>query len=215
MRTADKTTYQDLSSTSAAGVNALLDAKTQSRKADLQRRLNDAIRTFAPPIGQYWKGQGGIYAGIIRDGDHQWHLILGCTISNPQSIEATYAYSPDDCAITGPWGEHGVSIKGGFSRHDRQHNTQLILAAQPQNKIANYITSLEIDGHRDFYWPALYENSLLCINLPEHFAPQLHWSSTSHTSLSAWSQDFEDGGQDFNGKPITLAARAVRRIPIE
>ena len=36
------------------------------------------VATKAPKIGEYWPGQGGIYAGIAsgRDGDPDYHLIL-------------------------------------------------------------------------------------------------------------------------------------------
>lgn len=219
MNDAAKTTYQDLTSSSAAGVNALIEGSStisQSHKADLQRRLDDAIRLSTPAIGQYWKGQGGIYAGIIRDGERQWHLLLASQLvetTTKDSAEKTFinALAP----VTGQWGEYGVTIEGEFSRHDGQHNTQLIQSTDPHNQLANAITALDIDGHTDFYWPAQCELNLFFINLPEHFSPIPHWSSTQSSRLCAAAQHFEDGLQSFRPKDDCYAARAARRIPIE
>lgn len=198
MHSLDKTTYKDLSSTSPAAVNALLDPKTDSRKADLQRRLHDAIRNSAPAIGQYWKGQGGIYAGIIRDGDRQWHLIL--------------AEKP---AFFAPWGDYGIELAGEFSLRDGAHNTKLILASDSLNEIAFYNASLNIDGHADFYWPSQCENTLVFANLPEHLFKSWHWSSSQYSSNRAWTLGFYEGDLITYEKDVHYPARAVRRIPIE
>ncbi len=153
-----------------------------------------------PAIGQHWQGQGGIYAGIMRDADRQWHLILA---------------TKEAADIDEEWGTYGETITGEFSRRDGLHNTQLILAGEPENKIASYITSLIIDGHNDFYWPAQCENNLLFNNLPEHLSHEWHWSSTQYSARSAWSQLFEGGNQGISSKDNSLAARAVRRLSIE
>lgn len=161
-----------------------------------------AVTVDSPPcpaIGDYWEGQGGYYAGIMRDGDRQWHVIMPTT-------ELSKA--------EGEWGIEGELIPGEFSRRDGLHNTQLILAGEPQNKIANHITALKIAGHRDFYWASEFENNLLLINLPEHLSPEPHWSSTQYSARSAWDLYFEDGGQTILSKDLSLAARAVRRLPI-
>lgn len=151
-----------------------------------------------PKISEYWPGQGGTYAGIIRDGNRQWHLILA---DQQHTIEAE-------------WGTYPNHIPGEFSRRDGRHNTALILAAEPDNTIAGHVTALLIDGHKDFYWPAECENNLLFTNLPEHLAGNWHWSSTQFSARYAWIQDFEDGYQDIYDKGYSLAARAVRRILI-
>jgi hypothetical protein len=97
------------------------------------------------------------------------------------------------------------------SRNDGLHNTQLILAAEPENNLAAGIASLSIEGHADFYWPALSEQNLLFANLRDLFTNQYHWSSTQYSARRAWGQHFEDGYQYFNLKLNSLAARAVRR----
>jgi hypothetical protein len=195
--TASQTTYQDLQAANNTGISTLL--------------------TITPPrIGTYWIGQGGIYAGILRDGDRQWHLILAATQVDTNTIgHKEPAFTPKPYpALTAEWGTYGETIPGEFSRRDGQHNTALILAAEPSNAIALHCSQIQIDGHSDYYWPAQCENNLLLSNLPEHFSPEWHWSSTQYSAHRAWDQDFGDGYQNIRYKCISLAARAVRRILI-
>ena len=56
------------------------DAPTQEPAAT-EPVVNTSIVAMTPPnIGEYWTGQGGIYAGVARgrDSEHDYHLIL-CT----------------------------------------------------------------------------------------------------------------------------------------
>ena len=163
-----------------------------------------------PIIGQYWQGHGGIYAGIIRNPDNgqQWHLILGTeTVTSPVNDKYEIAH----CAFKGTWGQYPNEIAGDFSRNDGQHNTELILAAEPENSLALSISGLSIEDHSDFYWPAECEQNLLFINLRENFTQAWHWSSTQYSARYAWIQHFEGGTQDVINKDFSLAARAVRR----
>lgn len=163
-----------------------------------------------PIIGQYWQGHGGIYAGIIRNPDNgqQWHLILGTeTVTLPVNDKYEIAH----CAFKGTWGQYPNEIAGDFSCNDGQHNTALILAAEPENSLALSISSLSIEGLSDFYWPAECEQNLLFINLRENLSQTWHWSSTQYSAHCAWVQNFGDGGQDIGSKNGSLAARAVRR----
>ncbi len=152
-----------------------------------------------PRVGDYWEGQGGHYAGIMRDAKtgEQWHLIL---VDHP--------------GFKSPWGKYGTLIEGEFSRIDGTTNTALILQQDPENKIAKAIRELEAEGHTDCYWPAEYENNLICANLPDLVEPIWHWSSTQYSSSYAWFQTFADGSQTVYGKYEVLAVRAVRRLLI-
>ncbi|MES2181572.1 MAG: DUF1566 domain-containing protein [Pseudomonadota bacterium] len=161
--------------------------------------LRDRISANVPAPGQIWPGQGGVYVGIMRDGDNYWHLIMATGVSGVTSAH---------------WGEYGIEIPGEVSRRDGLYNTQLILAADPANKIATYVAQLEIDGHKDFYWPAQCENNLIFINAPDHVGTGWHWSSTQYSARLAWIQYFDGGYQDSSHKDTTYAARAVRRLPI-
>ena len=197
MQDATKTTLADLMKADSTQVNPLL-ANSVDEVVDVSETSTQSLTP--PRIGQYWSGQGGIYAGIMRDGENQWCLILA---------------AKEQGLIDTNWGKPGETIPGEFSRRDGQHNTALILAAEPFNEIATYITAIEIDGHRDFYWPSQCENNLLFANLPEHLNREWHWSSTQYSARYAWDQYFEDGDQGVLNKDGSLAARAVRRLVIE
>lgn len=151
-----------------------------------------------PAIGQYWPGQGGHYAGIIRDTatNQQWHLILAT-----QKLEGT-------------WGEYGEKIEGEFSYTDGAANTALMTAAEPDNKAIAQIKAIDTDGHQDFYLPAQKELNLIYINLQDQCDKRWHWSSTQYSSNCALNQHFEYGYQYIRGKDSKLAVRAVRRLPI-
>lgn len=152
--------------------------------------------TEQPILGKYWQGHGGVYAGLVRNGDQQFHLIMA---AGEQAVAKL------------PWGNLGEEIAGEFSFIDGHHNTQLILATEPENTAAKFVTALDIDGHNDFYWPAQKEMNLLRINLQELCGNGWHWSSTQYSAHGAWGQYFVDGYQDISNKGIELAVRAVRR----
>ena len=149
-----------------------------------------------PIVGQYWQGHGGIYAGLIREGNQQFHLIMA---------------TGDQTTAKFAWGDYGTEIEGDFSFINGQHNTQLILTAEPENAAAKFVSSISIDGHADYYWPAQKELNLLYINLQDECGTDWHWSSTQYSANRAWVQDFEDGYQRFHLKDRELAVRAVRR----
>lgn len=154
-----------------------------------------------PRVGEYWQGQGGYYAGIMRDGDRQWHLI--------SASHRTAFYSGAS------WGAMGLVCNDASSARDGMRNTYAILKADPSNRIASHFCALLIEGHKDFYWPSQCELNLLHANLPEHFEKTWHWSSTQYSARSAWYQNFEGGYQNVSSKYDKLAARAVRRILID
>lgn len=159
-----------------------------------QSHNTEAIST--PRLGEYWEGQGGIYAGQILDGGHQYAIIM-----------ATQAFK-------GKWSSHENEIAGDFSLTNGQHNSKLILLAEPDNSLLLQITNHKADGHNDFYLPATLENNLICINARAHTELCAHWSSTQYSAYGAWYQGFENGGQDIGYKDNKLAARAVRRVLI-
>lgn len=148
-----------------------------------------------PPIAHYWQNQGGIFVGTIshHNADQQWHLIMAV----PQNKLA--------------WSEEYKEIDSAECYWDGAANTAAMLATD-KSPAATWAASLNIDGHQDFYIPAQRELNLICINA-NHLAEKVwHWSSTQYSSLTAWSQDFEDGYQGFYRKDNRLAVRAVRRI---
>lgn len=158
--------------------------------------------TLTPPrVGDYWQGQGGYYAGIMRDGDCQWHLI--------SASHRTAFYSGAS------WGAMGLVCNDASSARDGMRNTYAILKAEPSNRIASHFCALLIEGHKDFYWPSRCENNLIFINLPDRRVHRCHWSSTQSSAYTAWYQHFGEGHQTIQEKHHDFCARAVRRILID
>jgi len=153
----------------------------------------------APAVGEYWEGQGGIYAGFIRgeNGAPGWQLIV-----------PTHPSATNDNI---KWGPYNVDV-GGTSHTDGRTNTTALALLGDEYQAATWASKLEIDGHRDFYLPARRELALAEVNLADHFVKGWYWSSTQYSAYGAWSQYFDDGGQGYASKDGTGRARAVRRL---
>lgn len=157
--------------------------------------------TILPPaIGQYWHGQGGIYAGLMRgeNGLPDYHLIV-------PPAEAGEAE-----AIT--WGGAGQTEEGAASEYDGAANTAALVASEHNHPAAHWAAELEHEGHKDFYLPSRRELRLCWVNVPEQFARKWYWSSTQSSPDLAWLQVFADGLQLRARKLSELRARAVRRV---
>lgn len=140
-------------------------------------------KLIAPKVGEYWEGQGGQYVGLYipHDGSKARHLIASL-----------------DNIIVAPWGKYGLDIQDANNKFDGRVNTRAILKADPKNKAALHVTSLEVDGHKDFYWSSQLEVMQCYINLGAHIKEVLKdlWvhSSTQCSAHGAWSQNFGYGG---------------------
>jgi hypothetical protein len=151
-----------------------------------------------PAIGEYWAGQGGIYAGLMRgrDGAPDYHLVLA---TDPKSVFTKRAI-----------GTYGTEVEGAASDHDGLANTKAF--AQAGSDLCREILALEIDGHSDFYLPSRIESRLLWCNVPELFEKEWYLTSTQGASNGAWLQGFFHGTQSNGGKKFEARARAVRRL---
>ncbi len=163
-------------------------------------RMNLALSAFAsnaPRLGEFWQGEGGFNAGIMRgvNGHPDYHLIV----------------SPDDLGSfkDAQWGCEGKEITGADSLWDGLSNTKAMAAAG--SELAKKILSLEIDGHNDFYLFAPKESNLCFANCQDQFPEEWHWTSRQSSAYTAFIQDFEDGGQDTGHKSGHDWGRAVRR----
>jgi hypothetical protein len=151
----------------------------------------------APRIGEYWEGQGGIYAGIMpgEDGQRDYHLI----VSVDEGVELE-------------WGGYGSSVEGAGSRYDGAANTKALLASSHDHPAAEWAGKYTKDGHIDFHLPAQRELNLCYATIPGKFAPDWYWTSTQSSAHGAWGQYFDDGNQFFAYKSYAGRARAVRRL---
>jgi hypothetical protein len=153
-----------------------------------------------PQLGQYWEGQGGIYAGTMpgENGQRPYRLIV--SEESGDGLE---------------WGGYGQRIDGADSRIDGMANTKAILLADGEHPAAEWASKYTKDGHSDFYLPAQREQSLCFATILNQFeTDDWYWSSTQYSADTAWDQGFGDGTQLNAYKDNTSRARAVRRIEI-
>lgn len=159
----------------------------------------EQLESQPPRIGEYWKGQGGIYAGLMRgeNGNPDYHLIVP---TDPSAFIEEIQ-----------WGSAGTEVAGAGHQFDGKANTDA-LVKHGGCKAAEWAAGVSIDGHADFYLPARRELALCYANVPDLFKRQWHWSSTQCSADNAWMQYFGGGTQSYDPKTNEYSARAVRRF---
>ncbi|CAN7197786.1 DUF1566 domain-containing protein [Trinickia sp. LjRoot230] len=153
----------------------------------------------APNIGEYWVGQGGIYAGVMPDysGHEPKHLI----------------FSVDE-ATRVKWGGYLVPEPNARDRDDGAANTNALVASSTAHPAARWADNYEKDGRTDFHLPSRTEWDVAAVTIPDAFVrTDWYWSSTEYSETAAY-------GHNFNGHPLGHMyktfpgrARAVRTIP--
>ncbi len=153
-----------------------------------------------PALGEYWPGQGGVNAGLMRghDGTPDYYLIV--------------ATGADAEFQDVKWGAYNHTVNGASSHWDGQANTQAMLADSEPHPAADRATSYSCDGHRDYHLPARRELQLAEANCHEVFSDGWHWSSTQRSAYGAFTMHFDDGGQYYLDKLSEFRVRPVRRL---
>lgn len=145
-----------------------------------------------PLIGEYWQGQGGIYAGDFRAGNGS---IYGLIVAQEQDIGR---------AAWGPNGERDLSDWDGLD------NTHRLGSECPAAKLAAGYTR---DEHNDFYLPARRELLLGAANLHDTFGTESwYWTSAPYAEHYAWAVDFEYGYCSFSNRRREFRVRPFRRF---
>jgi hypothetical protein len=158
-----------------------------------------AAETFAPAdrpaIGEYWPGQGGIYAGDIRGDDGTVYDLIVADCGDAQDVGR---------AKWGPEGEHDLSQWDGLA------NTRALGDTHPAAKLA---AGHAADEHQDFYLPSRRELQLAAANVPHIFGDDdWYWSSTPRTESYAWAVGFESGGTRRSHRLYEFRVRPFRRF---
>lgn len=161
---------------------------------------NDALTP--PALGELWKGQGGIYAGLVRGSNNQpdHHLI----VAPPGSIGHL-----NNVQI----GTRGTDVVGATHRTDGMANTKAF--ASEGSELCQQMLDMHIDGHRDWYLGADGEFHFAYCNVPELFDKQgWYITSTQRGARYVRIQDFEYGlsygvSKDYSGRAV-----AFRRIQL-
>ena len=152
-----------------------------------------------PAVGEYWPGQGGFNGGLIpARGDVPAHYLI-IAKSDIGDHE---------------WGGRGIELKG-LSKTDGYTNTQVLIGNDDERKYpaADACAEYQADGHHDFYLPACAELYHCWVNVPELFAKDCYyWSSTQRSANGAFFMVFDGGLQLTNVKVTTARVRPVRRF---
>ncbi len=156
---------------------------------------------LVPRIGEIWKGQGGRMGGLVKgvNGKPDSVLIL------PTDERAFFTDVE--------WGPRGKEVLGARDDWDGQANTRAMLEAKCP--LAQVISALEIEGHKDFYLMAKLQAPILYANLPEILGEfGWTWTSTEASSYYASCQHFNNGNQHYGDKDYDFRAFAVRSVPL-
>ena len=152
-----------------------------------------------PELGAIWPGQGGFNGGLVAaSGDVPAHYLI---------VAAKDVGDRE-------WGGRGIEVKG-LSKTDGYTNTQVLIGNDDETKYpaADACAEYQADGHHDFYLPAAAELYHCWLNVPDLFAKDTwYWSSSQRSATIAFGMDFGGGYQLSYGKSIELRARPVRRL---
>jgi hypothetical protein len=153
--------------------------------------------SVAPAIGEYWAGQGGFNAGFVAArGD----------------VPAHYLIIAKDDAGSHEWGGRGKESEA-TSKTDGLANTVALCNAEEKHPAANACAEHQADGHHDFYLPACAELYHCWVSVPELFAKDTwYWSSSQRSADYAFNMTFGVGLQSFSAKYDELRVRPVRRL---
>lgn len=168
-----------------------------------------------PKIGDFYKG--GYYVGTTKDGSGGVYDLVMAPIAN--EID------------TSRW--ESVFNFFGLTDYDGVVNNNLLIQKN-SNGIAKYISTLTINGYKDWYFPAKDElttmvnaSAAFTINTNQKLRRNGYWSSTNKPTYSApiggwtyfvWAYDFTSGsGVLFNPPPsgtgtLGFRVRPVRRV---
>ena len=150
--------------------------------------------TEPPALGEYWPGQGGIYAGVRQYPEGLCHVIFAATDVGKHT-----------------YGEYGTEVDA-VSRHDGRENTAILVSRDGSHPAADAAYAFTCDGHSDFYLPSIGELNHAWQYIPESFEGDWYISSTQRSADIAYYMGFEDGWLNLYAKDYERLARPVRRI---
>jgi hypothetical protein len=153
--------------------------------------------TNIPAMGSEWPGQGGFNGGLVAArGDIPAHYLI-------IAKEDIGAYE---------WGGRGKE-SDATSKTDGYTNTVELCQNDDKHPAADACAEHQADGHHDFYLPACAELYHCWVSVPDLFAKDCYyWSSSQRSAYGAFGMDFVAGIQTSSGKVNELRVRPVRRL---
>ncbi|WP_426248519.1 DUF1566 domain-containing protein [Pseudomonas sp. TWR3-1-1] len=148
-----------------------------------------------PELGAVWPGQGGFNGGLVAAGGE---------------VPAHYLIIAAQDAGSHEWGGRGRESQAN-SKRDGFANTVILM--EDDHPAANKATAYTADGHDNFYLPAAAELYHCWLSVPDLFAKDTwYWSSTQRSANNAFNMYFDGGSQYGSCKGIELRVRPVRRL---
>ena len=149
-----------------------------------------------PALGTEWPGQGGLNGGLVAArGDVPAHYLI---------------VAKEDIGAH-EWGGRGKE-SGATSKTDGLANSET-LQSEGGHPAIEAVAAYTAEGHTDFYLPACAELYHYWVNVPELFAKDTwYWSSSQRSANGAFGVGFDDGFQYNHGKGSELRVRPVRRF---
>ncbi|MHC8342475.1 Lcl C-terminal domain-containing protein [Pseudomonas sp. RT6P73] len=149
-----------------------------------------------PALGAEWPGQGGFNGGLVAArGDVPAHYLI---------------IAKEDIGAH-EWGGRGKE-SGGTSKADGLANSET-LQSEGGHPAIEAVAAYTTEGHTDFYLPACAELYHCWVNVPELFAKDTwYWSSSQRSANYAFDMHFAGGSQTSFGKGLELRVRPVRRF---
>ncbi|MHC8300703.1 Lcl C-terminal domain-containing protein [Pseudomonas sp. ZS1P83] len=149
-----------------------------------------------PALGAEWPGQGGFNGGLVAArGDVPAHYLI---------------IAKGDIGDH-EWGGRGKE-SGATSKTDGLANSEALLS-EGDHPAIEAVAAYTAEGHTDFYLPACAELYHCWVNVPELFAKDCYyWSSSQRSAGNAFGMVFGGGGQSINVKTSELRVRPVRRF---
>jgi hypothetical protein len=172
---------------------------SRSAKPTSKTTAAAVLKLGLPRLGALWPGQGGRNAGIIlgESGLPDYFVVVADIKHWPK----------------GTWFPR-TRLNDAENEYDGMANTRAMAAAG--SELAKQALAVRIDGHKDFYIAARFEQRLVQLNRAAPGHTGWAWSSTQTRADDdyAWAQYFDDGDQSTSHKDDELPFVLVRRVPI-
>ncbi|PMS20851.1 DUF1566 domain-containing protein [Trinickia dabaoshanensis] len=157
----------------------------------------------APALGEYWQGQGGLYAGVLPD--YEGHEPRVLIVGEHEAVDLV-------------WGGAGNVEGGARDKGDGRSNTRDLVNCHQlahAHDAARFASGYERDGHKDFYLPSRQELDVMYQTIRDTFEETAwYWSSTEQSRLLAWGRNFGGAHIESNFKDMPARALAVRTVPV-
>ncbi|MGN6668400.1 MAG: hypothetical protein ACTHKH_15730 [Trinickia sp.] len=155
------------------------------------------ITSPIPEVGQYWAGQGGIYAGVLPStSEHPaQHLIF----STDEGVDLAWGLGSDPIAN---------------SASDGAANTLNLVRHGDDFPAAKWAHEYEKDGHHDFHLPSRQEWQFAATTIKDQFSNNAwYWTSTEYDYGDAYGENFAGVPNEHFYRAFHGNVRAARTIP--